>query len=73
MLTRIYNHGQIIWDEHLKTFFKNIYHISFTKSTPSPRNDLDVATLELSWQKLRYKWQQHCDRGAGNTSVHTSE
>ena len=42
MLTRIYNHGQIIWDEHLKTtFFKNISHI-LHKVDPLPQNNVDV-------------------------------
>ena len=37
------NHGQILWDEHVKNnIFLKIYNISFTKSTPSSRNNVDV-------------------------------
>ena len=68
------NHGQIIWDEHVKNniFLKYIIIISFTKSTPSRRNNVDVH-LNYHGKNCDTCGQQHCDRGAGNTSVHTSE
>ena len=65
------NHGQIIWDEHVKNNIFKKYITYPSQSRPPPPETMLI--LELSWQKLRYMWQQHCDRGAGNTSVHTSE